>query len=126
VVQGELELLQLHVNTHPDQPIPIVLLMSGQLLSGELVTRRLYLKALSILPSSAQLISIDTRSDGHIYLLSSACQRVLKIDLQAVQGFGPATPIAKPKPVPAPAGASPAPGTPPAPGSAAPPKKPAV
>jgi hypothetical protein len=120
VVQGELELLQLHVNTHPDQPIPVVLLMSGQLVSGELVTRRLYLKALSTLPNPAQLISIDTRSDGHIYLLSSACNRILKIDLQAVQGFGPATPIAKPKPAPAPMPATPAPG------SAAPPRKPPV
>ena len=125
MVQGELELLQLHVNTHPDQPIPIVLLMSGQLVSGELVTRRLYLEALSTLPNPAQLISIDTRSDGHIYLLSSACNRILKIDLQAVQGFGPGTPIAKPKPAPAP-GPAPSSTAPPAPGSAAPPRKPPV
>jgi hypothetical protein len=125
VVQGELELLQLHVNTHPGQPIPIVLMMSGQLISGELVAQQLYHKVLSTLPSSAQLVSIDSRADGHVYLLSSACQHVLKIDVQAVQGFGPATPIGKPKPVPAPGPATPAPGSAaPGQGSAAPPKKP--
>jgi hypothetical protein len=121
VVQGELELLQLHVNTHPDQPIPIVLLMSGRLLSGELVARRLYHKVLSSLPNSAQLVSIDSRSDGHVYLMSPASCQILKIDVQAVQGFGPAMPITKPKPAPAPAGTAPAPG-----GTAPPPKKPPV
>lgn len=115
MVQAELELLQLHVNTHSDQPIPIVLLMSGQLLAGELVARRLYHKALSSLPNSAQLAAIDSRADGHVYLLSSACQRVLKIDVQAVQGFGPATPIGKLEPIPG--------GAAPTPSSAAPPRK---
>jgi hypothetical protein len=128
VVQGELELLQLHVNTHPDRPIPIFVLMSGRVLSGELVARRLYHKALSTLPEPAQLISIDSRSDGHIYLLSPTTQRILKIDLQAVQGFGPATEIGTPTPVPAPAPTGPTPTTtkPPAPATTTPPKKPAV
>jgi hypothetical protein len=126
VVQGELELLQLHVNTHPDRPIPIFVLMSGRVLSGELVARRLYHKALSTLPEPAQLISIDSRSDGHIYLLSPTTQRILKIDLQAVQGFGPATGIGTPTPAPAPA-PIPSPTTkPPAPATTTPPKKPAV
>lgn len=117
MVQSELELLQLHVNTHPKTPIPIVLLMSGRLLSGELVARRLYHKSLSALPNAEQLVTIDSRSDGHIYLSSN--QQILKIDLRAVEGFGPGTPIGKTMPAQPPASTAPAPGS-------APPKKPAT
>jgi hypothetical protein len=98
VVHDELELLQLHVNAHPKHAIPIVLVLSGQVLSGELVARRQYQAAVAVMPNAAQLVAIDGRSDGHVYMTLAGTQQVLKIDLCAVQGFGPspAKPSGKP------------------------------
>ena len=103
MVHDELEALQLHANTHHKETIPIVLLISGRLLSGEIVARRHYQAALGCLPNSAQMVAIDGRSDGHVYLSSPASQQVLKIDISSVQGFGPIKQSIKPQiPVPIP------------------------
>lgn len=96
MVNDELELLQLFVNENPKQPIPIVLVLSGRLLSGELVSRHSYQAALRGMPHTEQLVTIDGRSDGHVYLASPATKQVLKIDISAVQGFGPGKPSVLP------------------------------